>query len=64
MNLKNNDEKCFQYAITVVLNHEEKIIKKDPKIKLFINQHNWKEIDFPSHKRLERVWSKQWIKFC
>ena len=25
---KNNDDKCFQYALTVVLNHEQ--IKKDP----------------------------------
>ena len=25
---KNNDEKCFQYAITVALNHEQ--IKQDP----------------------------------
>ena len=45
----NNDDKCFQYALTVALNHEQ--IKKDPqritKIKSFINQYNWKEIDFP-----------------
>ena len=51
INPKNNDEKSFQYAITVALNHEQ--IKKDPqritKIKPFIDQYNWKEIDFPSH---------------
>ena len=45
INLKNNDDKCFQYAITVALNHEQ--IKKDPqiitKIKPFIDQYNWKE---------------------
>ena len=23
INLKNNDDKCFQYAITVALNHEQ-----------------------------------------
>ena len=48
INLKNNDDKCFQYAITVALNHEQ--IKKDPqritKIKPFIDQYNWKEITF------------------
>ena len=40
INQKNNDDKCFQYAITVVLNHEQ--IKKDPqritKIRTFIDQ--------------------------
>ena len=53
INPKNNDDKCFQYALTIALNHEQ--IKKDSqritKIKPFINQHNWKEIDFPSHKK-------------
>ena len=40
INPKNNDDKCFQYALTVALNHEQ--IKSQPerisKIKLFINQ--------------------------
>ena len=58
INRKNNDGKCFQYALTVALNHEQ--IEKDPqriaKIKPFIDQYNWKEIDFPSHK-------KDWKKF-
>ena len=53
INPKNNDDKCFQYAIIVALNHEQ--IKKDPqritKIKSFIDQCNGKEIDFPSHKK-------------
>ena len=39
----NKYNKCFQYAVTVTLNHEE--IKKDPKritkIKPFINKCNW-----------------------
>ena len=52
INLKNNDDKCFQYVLTVALNHEQ--IKKNPqrisKIKAFIDQCNWKGIDFPSHK--------------
>ena len=45
------DDRCFQYAVTVALNHEQ--IKDHPerisKIKPFIDQYNWKEIDFPSH---------------
>ena len=45
INPKNNDDKCFQYAITVALNHEQ--IKDHPerisKIKYFIDQYNWKE---------------------
>ena len=52
------DDKCFQYTLTVALNHEQ--IKNNPerisKIKPFISQYNWKEIDFPSH-------SKDWNKF-
>ena len=52
-NSKNNDDKCFQYAVTVALNYEK--INKDPrrisKIKPFIDQYNWKDIDFPSHSK-------------
>ena len=55
---ENNDDKCFQYALTVALNYEQ--IKKDTqrisKIKLFIDQYNWKKIFFPSHR-------KDWKKF-
>ena len=51
---KKNDN-SFQYAITVAINYEE--IGKNPeriiKIKPFINNCNWKEIEFPSQKRLE-----------
>ena len=50
---KNNDNYCFQYALTVALNYQN--FKKDPKriskIKPFINQYNWKEIDFPSEQK-------------
>ena len=58
INPKNNDHKCFQYAVTLALNldkinsHPERISK----IKPFIEQYNWKEIDFPST-------SKDWKKF-
>ena len=54
INPKNdNDDKCFQYAVTVALNYEQ--IKKDlqriSKIKPFIDQYNWEEMEFPSHKK-------------
>ena len=49
-NPKNNDHKCFQYATTLALNfdninnnHPEKISKIRP----FIDQYNWKDIEFP-----------------
>ena len=58
INPKNNDYKCFQYAVTVALNHDK--INNHPqrisKIKPFINQYNWNDIDFPSA-------SKDWKKF-
>ena len=45
-------DKCFQYGSTVALNYEQ--IKIHPKrisnIKPFIDQYNWKEINFPSNK--------------
>ena len=53
----NNDDKCFQYAATLALNLDK--IRKTPqrisKIKPFIDQYNWKDIDFPST-------SKDWRK--
>ena len=55
---KNNDDKCFQYAVTLALNLDN--IKKDTqrvsKIKPFIEKYNWEGIDFPST-------SKDWKKF-
>ena len=57
INPKNNDHKCFQYAVTLALNLDK--INKHPqrisKIKPFIDQSNWKDIDFPST-------SKDWRK--
>ena len=54
----NNYDKCFQYSLTIALNYKQ--IKKDPqrisKMKPFIDQYNWKDIDFPSRK-------KDWKKF-
>ena len=59
INPKNTkDNNCFQYAITAALNyqninhHSERISK----IKTFINNYNWTDIEFPSH-------SKDWRKF-
>ena len=58
INPKNNDDKCFQYAVTLAPNLDK--IKNDPqrvsKIKLFIEKYNWEDIDFPST-------GKDWKKF-
>ena len=53
INPKNDDNKCFQYALTVALNYQktknnsERITKIIP----FIDQYNWKEINFPSKRK-------------
>ena len=58
INPKNNDDKCFQYAVTLALNldnidnHPERLSK----IKPFIEKYNWVYIDFPST-------SKDWKRF-
>ena len=51
INPQNNDDNCFQYALTVALNHQniENNTQRISKIKPFIDQNNWKDIDFPSH---------------
>ena len=53
-----NRNKYFQYALTVALSYEQikKRSSKISKIRLFVDQYNWKEISFPSHK-------KDWKKF-
>ena len=57
INPKNNDDKCFQYAVTLALNlnsidnHPKRISKSKP----FINKYNWKDIDFPA---ISRDWKK------
>ena len=50
INPKNNDYKCFQYAITLALNLDKinKNSQRISKIKPFIEEYNWKDIDFPS----------------
>ena len=58
INPKNNDDKCFQYAVTLALNLDK--IKKNPqrvsKIKPFIEKYNREDKDFLST-------SKDWKKF-
>ena len=58
INPKNNDDKCFQYDVTLALNLDN--INKHPqrisKIKPFIDQCNRKDIDFPPT-------NKDWRKF-
>ena len=58
INPKNYDDNCFQYALTVVLNHQN--IEKNPqrisKTKPFVDRYNWKETDFQLH-------SNYWKKF-
>ena len=58
INPKSNEDKYFQYAVTLALNFDK--IKKDPqrvsKIKPFIEKYNWEDIDFP-------YTSKDWKKF-
>ena len=58
INPKNNDDKCFQYAVTLALNLNsiDNHPKRISKIKPFINKYNWKDIDFPAM-------SKDWKKF-
>ena len=58
INPKNNDNKCFQYAVTLALNLDtiKKKTQKVSKIKPFTEKYNWEDIDFPST-------SKDWNKF-
>ena len=52
------DHKCFQYALTVALNYEKINNNRHriSKIKPFIDQYNWNDIDFLST-------GKDWKKF-
>ena len=50
VNPQNKDNECFKYAITVASNHQN--IKNNhqriSKMKPFIGQYEWKNIDFPT----------------
>ena len=52
INPKNNDDNYFQCPLTVALNYQtaKKDSPKISKIKPFIDQYNWKEMYFPSHR--------------
>ena len=56
--INKEDNKSFQYAVKVALNHEE--IEKDSQrianVKPFINKYNLERINFPSEK-------EDWKKF-
>ena len=58
VNQKNTDNKCFQYATTLALNFNniDKHHQRISKIKPFINNYNWNDINFPTAK-------KDWNKF-
>ena len=58
INPKYKDNKCFQYAATLALNIDKinKDLQRISKIKPFIDQYNWKDIEFPPT-------SKDWRKF-
>ena len=53
INPENKDNECFKYAITVALDYEKigKDAQRISKINPFINNYNWKDIEFPSHSK-------------
>ena len=53
INPKNENDNCFQYAITVALNHQniENHSEKISNIEPFINLYNWEDINFPSQQK-------------
>ena len=68
INPKNKkDDKCFQYALTVALRDQniERDPQRIPKIKPFVSQYNWKDIDFTAHQKdqEDRAMSIDWKKF-
>ena len=55
---KINGDNCFENALNVALDYQriKKDLQKISKIKPYISQYNWKDIEFPSHQ-------KDWTKF-
>ena len=53
INQKNTDNKCFQYAATLALNFNniDKHHQRISKIKPFIDNYNWNDINFPAAKK-------------
>ena len=60
INPKNKDDKCFQYSITVALNHQN--IENHPErisnIEPFIDQYNWEGIEFPTRTKGRKKFEK------
>ena len=58
--INKKDNKCFQFIVTVALNHEE--IKKDPeriiKVNPFINAHDWRNRFSIRERWLGKMWEK------
>ena len=48
------DNKCFQYTVTVTLNHEEikKYQQRTTKLKSFIDKYIWEGTNYPSKKMI------------
>ena len=67
---KNDNDNCFQYAITVASNYE--VILKDlqriTRIKLFIDNCSWKEIRFHHTEKIPKslnvIISQLLLMFC
>ena len=53
VNQKNNDNKCFQYATTLALNFNkiDKNSQRISRIKPFIENYNWNDINLPATKK-------------
>ena len=69
INLQNNDDKCFQYALTVELNHQNirNNSERISNIKPFINQYNLKDINIKEDRgKLEKKKNMaiDWKKFA
>ena len=58
--INKKDNKCFQYTVTVALNHKEirKYPQRKTKIKSFLNKYNWERINFPSEKDDWKIFEK------
>ena len=58
LNPKNDDDRCFKYAATIVLDYEETGKNPQGTLKLypFTNKYDWYGTNFPSEK-------DDWVKF-
>ena len=70
INPKNNDNNCFQYALTVALNYQniKKYLQRISKIKPFVDQYDWEERTFhhtqKTGKSLKYIISQLLLIFC